>query len=179
MRTIEYRTQDKTKWGDGPWQIEPDKVQYADPWTGLPCLVRRSEGSGALCGYVGVPRSHPLYGKRYMDGSAVADLDVHGGITFAAKCAPGDEPTAICHVVEPGEDDDVWWLGFDCAHAFDQMPKMAADGLHLVTRGEYRDLAYVKQEIHKLAAQLARMSVDAPSVDAPSADAPSASVQES
>ena len=56
--TVEHKTWvtiDKSSWGDGPWLAEPDKEQFADEATGLPCLIRRSPTSGALCGYVGVP----------------------------------------------------------------------------------------------------------------------------
>lgn len=62
METIEYRTVDKSKWGDGPWQDEPDKKQWRDPETGLPCLIVRGPG-GALCGYVGVPANSPAFGR--------------------------------------------------------------------------------------------------------------------
>jgi hypothetical protein len=40
MKAIEYLFLDKSEWGAGPWQIEPDKVQWQDNETGLPCLVR-------------------------------------------------------------------------------------------------------------------------------------------
>src|SRR5262249_14225809 len=121
MRTIEYRTVDKSAWGDGPWQQEPDKRQWADPDTGLPCLILRGP-VGALCGYVGGPPSHPVYGKDYCE----VDVSVHGGLSFADRCHRGDEATAICHLPAPGESDDVWWLGFDCAHSGDLAPEMAA-----------------------------------------------------
>lgn len=65
MNTIEYTTIDKSTWGPGPWQDEPDKIQYVDEATGLPCLiVRNGKEIGALCGYVGVLPGHPLHGKR-------------------------------------------------------------------------------------------------------------------
>lgn len=86
METIEYRnpTADKSSWGAGPWQDEPDKKQWLDATTGLPCLiVRNVHASGVLCGYVGVPRGHPYYEKDYSD---TPDLDVHGGLTYADKC---------------------------------------------------------------------------------------------
>lgn len=67
METIEYRTDDKAGWGDGPWQSEPDKRQWQDDATGLPCLIVRGP-VGALCGYVGVPEGHPAYGLSY-DGT--------------------------------------------------------------------------------------------------------------
>ena len=46
METIDYRTVDKTTWGAGPWQDEPDKKQWRDE-TGFPCLIVRNNG-GAL-----------------------------------------------------------------------------------------------------------------------------------
>ena len=87
VETIEYRgVVDKSTWGDGPWQAEPDKKQWSDPATGLPCLIVRGP-VGALCGYVGVSPDHPLYGKGHDD----LDVEVHGGLTFARGCEP--EPT--------------------------------------------------------------------------------------
>lgn len=156
MQTIEYHTKDKSDWGDGPWQNEPDKRQWRDEATGLPCLIVRNWG--AWCGYVGVSRGHPLYGASYDDDRA-EDIDVHGGLTFAGPCRPGNETHAICHKVEPGEDDDVWWLGFDCNQCGDFDPDMARGrgrGLFRTPCEDetYRDIAYVTKEVQKLAAQL-------------------------
>lgn len=78
MEALEYRTVDKSNWGNGPWQNEPDKCQWRDEATGLPCLIVRGP-SGALCGYVGVSEGHPAFGKDYDSVAA----DVHGGLTFA------------------------------------------------------------------------------------------------
>lgn len=65
MQRIEYsNVYDKTNWGAGDWQKEPDKVQWQDEETGLPCLIVRGP-TGALCGYVGVPQGHPAYGLSY------------------------------------------------------------------------------------------------------------------
>lgn len=65
METIEYRTVDKSGWDRGQWDNEPDKKQWVDEETGLPCLIVRSHGTGALCGYVGVDKSHPAYRLNY------------------------------------------------------------------------------------------------------------------
>lgn len=67
METLSYTTVDKSAWGDGPWQAEPDKMQWQDERTGLPCLIVRGP-MGALCGYVGVATTHPAYGLSY-DGA--------------------------------------------------------------------------------------------------------------
>lgn len=198
MKTIEYRTRDKSGWGMGPWHSEPDKKQWQDEETGLPCLIVRGP-VGALCGYVGVPAAHPYHGKDYNDVA----VDVHGGLTFADFCAEapsreqwekfkarGQRATAeavkypfgdsaefvrdrakelsdydayatwceaahICHRVEPGEDDKVWWFGFDCAHFGDYSPKLAVARRSHRDDGEtYRDMAYVEAEVRKLAGQL-------------------------
>jgi hypothetical protein len=100
MKTIEYRHRDKSDWGEGPWQDEPDKRQWQDEATGLPCLVVRNRG-GALCGYVGVPAGHPCFEVDYDDvygtynedytertSGPLPDLEVHGGLTFSDFCAP-------------------------------------------------------------------------------------------
>lgn len=158
MQAKEYHTRrsEKEAWGPGPWVEEPDKMQWQDEATGYPCLIVRNH-SGALCGYVGVPNGHPLYGKDYDD---TGDLEVHGGITFADFCRPSAaEERGICHTVEPGEDDKVYWLGFDCNHADDLGPGMEAmlPG-HIQKWSDfgavYRDVPYVKAEIASLAKQL-------------------------
>ena len=86
MQTIEYRFIDKSSWGAGPWDSEPDKVQWPDPATALPCLAVRNL-AGCWCGYVGVPQAHPWFGKEY----DTVDLDCHGGLTFSAFCAEDDK----------------------------------------------------------------------------------------
>lgn len=161
----------------GPWDDEPDKIQWVSE--DLDCLMVRNH-FGAWCGYVGVPREHPAYRAEYMD----LEVDVHGGLTFADTCSSeGDEPSAgICHVPFAGRPHDVFWLGFDCGHAFDFQP-----GLHSVERKvmpdllrsygkmdydheaamasrdvwgteRYRTAAYVKGEVEALARQLAAMT---------------------
>lgn len=175
MKTLEYtyKDVDKTEWGEGPWVDEQDKVQWLDEETSLPCIIKRN-GSGAWCGYVGVSKDHPAYLKDYNE----VDVEVHGGLTFADRCQPHDEGEqgeahAICHVVEDGEDDAVWWLGFDCAHGgMDYVPRMVADTkrfgfggdkdladvLDIFSEGTYRDQAYVTAETLNLAKQLAAIA---------------------
>lgn len=144
--------QQHSGWGQGPWQDEPDLVEWRH--AGLPCLIVRGP-HGSLCGYVGVPPEHPLHGK---DWEATDHLDVHGGITYGHECA-GD----ICHVARPGEPEHVWWLGFDCAHSGDLSP-----GLLMLLSEEfrrqwpseryetYKGLGYVRQQTEALAEQLAK-----------------------
>lgn len=152
--TIEYRTIDKSAWGDGPWQSEPDKRQWQDLETGLPCLIVRGP-SGALCGYVGVSPDHPAHGKGY-DSDPVIDIEVHGGLTFAKGCGHGDDPAkGICHIPGDGDADHVWWFGFDCAHGWDISPAYDSYGGWKQEGAQYRGQAYVEAQVRLLAGQLA------------------------
>jgi hypothetical protein len=95
--------------------------------------------AGHRCGYVGVPKEHPLYKKSYGDYIEIKKMDVpdkkvsgifplfgavfdederfrieayfecHGGITYS----DGGDNSAY-----PIES-DLWWFGFDCAHCDD------------------------------------------------------------
>lgn len=155
MERREYRTVDKSTWPRGEWNREPDKIQWADEATGMPCLIVRGP-VGALCGYVGVAEGHPLFGTDY--SHIEFDLDVHGGITFSDLCSPnGNEAERVCHVPGPGEPDHVWWFGFDCAHAFDYSPHLfrSVRSNPNLPEEEYRNVAYVQAECAKLAQQLA------------------------
>jgi hypothetical protein len=134
-------TYDKAAWGEGPWQTEPDRVEFEH--SGLPCLLVRGP-LGGWCGYAAVPPGHPLHGTPYND----VDVEVHGGLTYADRCQGH-----ICHVPKPGEPDEVWWLGFDCGHYTDLLPGMTKYNFN--QDGTYRDVDYVRAETERLAEQLA------------------------
>ena len=135
----------------GPWRDEPDKMQWTDQCTGLPCLIVRNS-SGALCGYVGVPPEHPWFGVWYSD----VDADVHGGLTFSATCSPAGEADPggphVCHLTAPDEP-PVWWQGFDCAHMGDVLPRRMWGVTLFETHATYRGIDYVRAECTKLARQ--------------------------
>jgi len=153
---------DKRAWGEGPWQGEPDRVEWREG--NKVCLVKRHPAHGHFCGYVGLQRGHKLYGKGYDEAHDFMEIDVHGGLTYAGPCeeAAGREPRElICHVPEPGESHNRWWLGFDCAHFMDLSPKLIKDlkewgsfieGAH--AKDVYRDIDYVMDEVKRLADQL-------------------------
>lgn len=129
---------DRSEWGRGPWDDEPDdRVEWRSE--GLACLMVRNY-SGAWCGYVGVPPGHPWHGVNYNDVDAI----VHGGLTYSDRCAGH-----ICHVPSEGEPHDVWWLGFDCFHSGDKPPL----GRPWFPGGTYRDARYVRSEVNGLARQ--------------------------
>lgn len=152
---------DKSSWGPGPWQEEPDHVEFRAH--GFPCILHRQPTRGHWCGYVGVPPGHPWHRKSYAGGCdengtyipSGIDVDVHGGLTYAEKCAG-----AICHIPAPGESDDVWWLGFDCAHSGDLSPggvvRDAMLGLDWSSGNEiYARESYVRRQTEGLARQAA------------------------
>lgn len=156
---IEQHKVKREGWGPGPWDGEPDKVQWIDPVTGLDCLIVRT-AMGHLCGYVGVSEGHDFFGVGYSNcpqkphcddswcsHSPGAKTDVHGGLTYSDRCAGN-----VCHVPEPGRPDNIWWLGFDCAHSGDLSPAM---NKYHDTYGSYKELSFVKAECAKLASQLA------------------------
>ena len=141
--TNEY-IMDKSGFPPGPWMDEPDKLVWVDEATDLDCMIVRGP-LGALCGYVGVGPDHPNHGKSVWYDEGGPSVDVHGGLTFSAKC---DEEGTICHVPQPGRITDVWWFGFDCAHAWDLVPRMT------YMEGTYKDIEFVRHEVTELARQL-------------------------
>jgi hypothetical protein len=155
---------DRSAWGPGPWQDEPDKEQWTDSATRLACLIVRSY-LGSWCGYVGVPEGHPWHGQP----ASVINRDVrgiYGDITHADACQrERPEGMAVCHVPEAGEPESLWWAGFHCAHGWDYMPALAeADSLlpaHLHVRkfmdpATYRDAGYVRALCARLASFAAK-----------------------
>lgn len=150
---------DRSEWGPGPWDDEPDKISWTDESTDLPCLLVRN-GMGVWCGYVAVEPGHPLHGTDYWG----LNLDVHGGLTFSSYCAEeGAEAGNICHVPGPGKPANVWWYGFDSGHAWDLVPSMLrmwrelGDALVGINHS-YRTASYMRTECERLARQLSDLS---------------------
>lgn len=170
----------------GEWNFEPDELDFADEATGLTCAMRRGPG-GHWCGYVAVPTGHPLHGvgygeavkvpAGYMDRPVKADEDYgvisllvaslsakpdehiwpldlavrcHGGLTYAEDHPPS------------GKADGNWWLGFDCAHAGDLCPKYDTEHGGAFSRGEYRNVEYVKASLAKLCSDIRALSEPVP-----------------
>lgn len=95
-------------------------------------------------------------------GESIRGIEVHGGLTYANGCQEDSpEDLGICHKPEASDPDEVWWFGFDCAHAWDIMPAMMATrrehGIADWAEEKYRDLAYVTAECESLAKQLLKM----------------------
>lgn len=141
-------------YGEGPWLDEPDRVEFRVH--GLPCLIRRHTDLGFLCGYVAVPPGHPLHGTQCETANQLVRLRAHGASVDYSKPCEDD----VCHVPRPGESDDVWWFGFHCGHGWDYTPGFGAwFKTQPGDRMDYRDIAYVRGEVERLALQLAAAGV--------------------
>ena len=133
----------------GEWSHEPDKGHWIDEVTDLDCLIVRNR-MGALCGYVGVPTGHPWHGTGYDDIEPYPEV----GLTFSGSCFK-DRPKneGVCHVPAPGRDPDVWWIGFDCAHAHDIVPSMDELG-QFDEWSSYKNWSFVTRECERLAQEV-------------------------
>jgi hypothetical protein len=173
---------DKSTWGDGPWQTEPDELEWTDERTGLKCHIKRHPHMGMLCGYVSVPPGHVLYGWGYGDHIKVRPEFLQGTInevSIISVFASGLSENGTMRIDialkahggiswsgEPPWDsnDGLWWFGFDCGHAFDLCPGMAAReralGLSPDRHDTYRDIEYVKQNCADLAFQLKQLEAE-------------------
>ena len=139
---------DKSDWGDGPWQNEPDEMSWS--FGDVLCRIVRNPHGGSLNGYISVPKSHPWYET---EQDSLYDLDVHGGVTFAGRFAHSTHAT-------PTEADlEVWWIGFDCAHSGDRSPGFEALGRQrgspwpIFGNDTYKHIEYVRREVEMLARQ--------------------------
>jgi len=157
-----------------PWENEPNQLDFES--FGLKCQVRRVPWSGHLCGYVGIPESHPWFGKEYGDDVPATqaqlerpiDVDKIGAINLLCADHPTEEATRIVLLIDvhggltysrKGVEhlEGLWVFGFDCGHAGDLCPESADKyGAHF---GDvYRDFGYVKSETESLARQLAAIA---------------------
>lgn len=159
MKTLEWTATDKSTWPHGPWQSEPDKRQWTDLQTNYPCLIVRNH-FGALCGYVGVTLTHPTYGHCYKD-NIITNISVHGGVTYTGPCQKSNAVSnekLICHIPDADEPDNIWWIGFDCAHYSDFLPNYPSNYMFLPLNHEtYRNIDFVTHECESLAKQLKQL----------------------
>lgn len=122
------------------------KVEKIFDHKGLKCVVIMHE-LGHRCGYVGIPKEHPLYGIRYDEKCKylpMADLKNEPvgkrGIFSILSMALSDEDKYVTpefyfdvhgSITYSGGDpnypikSDLWWFGFDCAHC-DDAPDLEA-----------------------------------------------------
>lgn len=163
---------DKSGYGDGPWQREPDSEAWTDIETGYRCGIIRHPKFGSLGGYVRVPDNHPLAGKSYsaratipagwMERHVNIDQDVGAINVFCASLKMTETEAELCLLLfchgglTYGDDG---WLGFDCGHAGDLQPgikyMLRQAGVSTRINGDvYREFPYVKAQCTRLAKQI-------------------------
>jgi hypothetical protein len=155
MEAVGKHKVDRTGWGEGAWDHEPDELYWRTK-AGLPGMIWRNM-FGVLCGYVGVPNTFSSLGAADLDEA----LNVHGGITFT-----GPRPSPGTHCAKN------WmrffsasWIGFDCHHVDDYAPAFASkipityelSDIPNLCISNYRDLEYAKKEVESLAIQLVQL----------------------
>lgn len=133
-----------------------------------PIVEERFEHKGFLCvvlfqsmgfrtGYVGIPKGHKCYGQHYDR----IDVSCHCGLTYSS--------TSLINQ----NDEDIWWIGFDCGHCCDandyaKAKEYFADNQPVMesllrleelnniydTGGEIRTFEYVKEQCKYIVEQL-------------------------
>lgn len=164
----------------GAWNTEPDELKWMTS-AGYAAEIHRHPSLKHLCGYVGVPATHPLFGIDYNEsvpGKLMAALErrkqqplgEHPAFTLLVACAFGGgvEPRLAAVITVHGgvtfsgklrgADEALWWFGFDCAHMDDYSPGL--DTRSFRVDGTYRDIEYVKGETESLADQLLAIVAD-------------------
>ena len=151
METLNWM--DKSAWADGEWQQEPDRIEWV--FLGFPCLIVRQE-PGWLCGYVGIPPTHPYYGKDMLDHE-LRKIYIDKSITFSEDSHQSDDPRAVNHQLLP-KTDDYWWIGFDCSHHDDVFPAIIKF-YNFSSEASYKNIEYMKTQVEFLARQLNQLQL--------------------
>ena len=86
---------------------------------------------------MGVHPGHPAHSRHYDH----VEVEVHGGLTYGRLDGHG-----------------IYWLGFDCAHAYDRLPALRdKPSFPRSHRCHYHTMEEVKAEVEHLAKQLLEM----------------------
>ncbi len=164
---------------------------------GYKCVVTFGN-SGHRCGYVGISETHPLYGDDYgnyleIKKSDIGNREVSGIFPLLGACLDDDERIKIeayfqCHggITYSGGGkgseypiaSDLWWFGFDCAHAgdkkdlklaYEKFPsrreslkrQMEIENMYQIEDEVLRTEEYVADECKRLAEQLKEFETEA------------------
>ena len=129
---------------------------------GLKCVVVMQR-MAHRCGYVGVNKDHPLYGKDYEDHLNITMSEMEGQpigkrniISIFAQAFDDTENVMIETFFDVhggityaghGEgkypiESDLWWFGFDCAHLGDEKDFETAKKLFADDKGAMKSITY-------------------------------------
>ena len=134
------------------------------------------------CGYVGVPKEHPLYGLESRDplpSTLMAEWEQakeqpvgNRGVMDIFMMAVDGEDVRVGYLFDvhgsitysggmpdyPAESDGLWWFGFGCDHCNDG--SLDPHLLMYNTGKPVRSAVFVKQECERLADQLAKVTAE-------------------
>ena len=165
-------------------------VEKEFDYLGYKCVVTFNT-MGFRCGYVGLPKEHCLFGKTYDDyldikKSDIEEKEISGVFPMLSLLLDEDERISIeCYFNCLGGitysnggrksnypiNSDLWWFGFDCAHAGDKADlnyamqkfpnrqeeyrtRLLIENKYLIEDDVIRTEEYVAEECKKLAEQL-------------------------
>jgi len=129
------------------WSDDHTEREFEE--SGLQCCTRTYD-MGHRCGYVALPKGHPLFGKDLYECYDMApEIDVDGGITFSDGTG------------------EIWVLGWDAAHSWHlQDPSIMSESYKSIFErlGSFHDWFAVivdadmaERETRKFARQLAEL----------------------
>lgn len=136
----------RASWTPGAWQDEPDIVEWRAPGIPYPLLIVRGR-TGCLCGYVGLPKGHPLHGMWQGDRTRFTWSESPEEINAAFQCGGVYVPT--------GEPPTCWWLGFHCGAMHELMPAVPLPAEPVGGRS-YVSLDEVRTRVEELGLALSR-----------------------
>jgi hypothetical protein len=115
--------------------------------SGYHCLILRDPDAGYLAGYVGLPRTHPLFGVDFSEVDETnAQITIHGGLEFSGATLEGGR-----------ERPEHWYFGFDCDHFDDlslkDLQSMDPIGVAVKRSSTYKTIEFVEVEVRSLARQ--------------------------
>lgn len=160
-------------------QIESDWITKAG-YRAVVLIVILNGLKSHRCGYVGLPKSHPLYGVDYGSSADCLTQEMADSATLGSKspilaitCTVGGDkketlirrsPNVVFdvhggltysaeHKTYPASSDGLWWFGFDAAHSGDgYIDKI--HGFKSRITDEPRSLEYMMAECERLAQQI-------------------------
>lgn len=138
------------------YKIERDFISH-----NLRCVVL-ALNIGHRCGYVGVPRNHPLYGISYNDQTPILKaiwerakdgaIGKRGILPVFCQAFEDDSELPRVDVVfdvhggitysdsnkeYPAPNNGLWWFGFDCGHAGDAKDESIMDASQIALERKY------------------------------------------
>lgn len=157
------------------WLVEPPSLEFSHE--GLECYIRR-ETEGHLCGFVGVPREHPLYRiehdclfnrlplgvrDRLTSMSLSSFMNILHSFLGTSFCVLPDNIPLFAFIPIHGglcfsgynfwgSADGLWWFGFQCGQTTDGVPSIP-----ISHKMPYRNLPYVEEQVRLLATDLSSL----------------------